>query len=438
MTIFILFLILLLIGNFFLWKYVSNFHDKEIEENLPTIVLSGGIIISFLVFTVFCFFANIYFRAGKVAINTIKEKNEEDLINFKLAVEGTSEHIVITDPKGIILFANKAVEDITGYKQKEIIGKKSSLWGGHMEKKFYKKFWETIKIKKQAFKGEINNIRKNGEHYTAKINVSPILDNQGEVKFFLGIERDITKEKEIDRAKTEFVSLASHQLRTPLSTIKWFSDMLFDGDAGELNKEQKEYISQIQESNKRMIDLVNSLLNVSRIELGRIIIEPEPTNLHELVKRILIELKQQINQKKIKILTNIEKNIPKINIDPKLITEVYSNLIANAVKYTPNKGQISITISSKGDQLISQITDTGYGIQKNEQSKVFKKFFRGTNIKKIDTDGNGLGMYLIKEIIETSGGKIWFESKENKGSTFWFSLPKKGSISKKGKVALNR
>jgi PAS domain S-box-containing protein len=385
----------------------------------------------------------------KAVLNILEDVNEEknkveilakDLDKFKLAVEYASDHIVITDPDGIILYANQAVTRITGFLNSDIMGKKAGskkLWGGLMDSAIYESFWKTIKQDKKAFIGEFTNHRKNGEKYVAEAHVAPILDNDQNVIFFVGIERDITHAKEVDRMKTEFISLASHQLRTPLSAMKWFGEMLLNGDAGELTTEQKEFVTNIYQSNERMIELVNALLNSSRIESGRIIVDPKPTNLEKLLNEVIVEIKNTIDEKKQNLIISVHPDLPEIRIDPKLIREVYKNLLTNAVKYTPTSGEISIFISKNEDQIISQVSDSGYGIPAPEQQKVFQKFYRGTNVVKLETEGTGLGLYLVKAIIESSGGKLWFKSEENKGSTFWFSLPLSGSIAKSGEVGID-
>lgn len=363
-----------------------------------------------------------------------------DLQKFQLAVEHASDHIVITDSDGVILYANNAVERITGFSNKEIVGQKAGtkpLWGGLMDSAVYAQFWKTIKEQKQIFIGEFNNHRKNGEAYIAEAHVAPILDAGGNVQFFVGIERDITHAKEVDRMKTEFISLASHQLRTPLSAMKWFSEMLLAGDAGTLTDEQKEYIGNIDQSNERMIALVNSLLNISRIESGRIIIEPEATDIRVLIQKVVQELQVKIDEKKIVLVTSIHEGLPPIMLDPKLIWEVYKNLLTNAIKYTPEGGEITIFVSRTGDALVSQVSDTGYGIPKSEQHRVFERFYRGGNIIKLETEGTGLGLYLVKAIVESSGGKVWFESEEGKGTSFYFSLPISGMKKKEGEVTIN-
>jgi len=244
--------------------------------------------------------------------------------------------------------------------------------------------------------------------------------NGGAVAIF----RDMTKEREIDQAKTEFVSLASHQLRTPLSTVSWYSEMLLTGDVGKLNEGQKKYLEEIYRGNQRMVELVNALLNVSRIELGTFVVEPKLTNIVKLTQSVIEEQKPQINQKKLKFNEQYVDNLPKLNVDPKLLRMVVQNILSNAVKYTPEGGKIELAISLVDKKNIQiKISDTGYGIPKNQQDKIFTKLFRADNVREKDTEGTGLGLYIVKSIIEHSGGKVWFESTENKGTTFFVTLP---------------
>jgi signal transduction histidine kinase len=311
-----------------------------------------------------------------------------------------------------------------------MIGKNPSLWGGLMPKEYYQKLWKTIRDEKRYFSGEINNKRKSGELYEAEIRVSPILDEKGELLFYVGIERDLSKDRAVERAKTEFISLASHQLRTPLSAVKWFSEMLVNGDAGKLTELQKKFVHKIVESNEREIQLVNSLLNVSRIESGKIVLVPKMTDLRKLVETTISEFKVGLVEENKTLTLSVSKDIPLVYIDPDLIRQVYSNLISNSIKYSKAGGVISVKITMKGNKVVSEVKDNGIGIPKHEQERIFEKFFRGSNALKKNTEGNGLGLYLIKTILESSGGNIWFTSSENKGTSFTFTLPVRSPKSK--------
>jgi signal transduction histidine kinase len=271
---------------------------------------------------------------------------------------------------------------------------------------------------------------------TVAIVATPVKQGDSIIAVVLVI-KDITKEKETDRLKTEFISLASHQLRTPLSAIKWFTEMLTNGDAGALSTEQVDFVQNIYDSTERMIRIVNSLLNISRVESGQVVINPEPIDLGKLVQEILAQFKQQVEQQQVNLIVSIHQDLPPVNVDPKLVAKVYANLLSNAIKYTPKGGDIQVFISRKNDEIISQIADTGFGIPKQQHEKVFEKFFRGENTAKFETDGTGLSLYLTKAIVDFSGGRIWFESEEGKGTTFWFSLPVTGMTPKKGAVTLD-
>lgn len=246
-----------------------------------------------------------------------------------------------------------------------------------------------------------------------------------------------TELKEIDRMKTEFISLASHQLRTPLVAMKWGLQALLSGDKGELNEKQKEYTQDVFNSNNRMIALVNGLLNVSRIESGRIAINPKEINLIELVQDVIKELNVKLQNKNQTLEFNtIEKTLI-INTDPDLLRHVYTNLITNAIKYSPKDSKIIVEVKeTEENQILSSVQDFGYGIPSDAKAKIFGKFFRASNTRKIETDGTGLGLYLAKSIVELMGGTIWFESEENKGTTFWFTHLKTGVLAKEGEVSV--
>lgn len=246
------------------------------------------------------------------------------------------------------------------------------------------------------------------------------------------------KLKEVDRAKSEFVSLASHQLRTPPSAIKWFVEMLLNEKAGKITDErQKKYLQEIAYNNKRMIDLVNQFLNVSRVELGTFAIEPRPLDISNIAEEALEEFAPQIAKKELNVAKEYDKNMPLVNTDPTLLRIVFQNLISNAVKYTPDKGTIWLTIKKETDNFFIKVADNGYGVPKKQQPKIFTKLFRADNAREIDPDGTGLGLYIVKSIVKEMGGAIRFESEENKGSAFYVILPLKGLKKQEGARGLH-
>lgn len=356
--------------------------------------------------------------------NNTQDQSDRSLQIYQLAVENASDHIVITDGNGQILYANRATEHITGYPRAEIIGSKAGVkWGKQMKTEVYQQMWHELKVNKKTFVGEFTNIRKNGQPYIAEAKISPILDDAGNVMFFVGIERDVTKLREVDRMKSEFISLASHQLRTPLAAMKWFLEMLLAGDVGVLAPEQQGILINVNESNERMIGLVNTLLNISRIESGTIVLDPKLTQLSAIVQSVLAELQNQLHDKQQTCAVVASKDLTQTSIDQQLIRQVYMNLLTNAMKYSPAGSKITISLSVEGNMILSQVQDAGYGIPIADKDKIFQRFFRAGNAAKQVSEGSGLGLYLVKSIIESSGGKIWFTSEEGKGTTFAFTLP---------------
>ena len=265
------------------------------------------------------------------------------------------------------------------------------------------------------------------ENLILEISVLPIISLAGEKIGTLVLLRNITREKIVEKLKTEFVTISAHQLRTPLSAIKWTIRMLLDGDVGKLTDEQTEFLKKAYQSNERMVNLVNDLLNVTRIEEGRYLYNPEELDMIELIEKTIIPLKEIAERKNLKFefLKPKEKEI-KVRVDKEKISLAISNLVDNAINYT-KEGKISIQFEydSKDKQVKFSVKDTGIGISEEQQKRLFSKFFRGINAIKAETEGTGLGLFIAKNIIEAHGGRIWFESEEGKGTTFYFTLPLK-------------
>jgi len=242
----------------------------------------------------------------------------------------------------------------------------------------------------------------------------------------LVILHDVAREKLIERMKTEFVSLAAHQLRTPLAAIKWTLRMMLDRELGPLNGQQKELLEKTYKSNERMVGLINDLLNVARIEEGRYIYKPTLTNLEKLVQSVVESYKQEFARKRIKFkLEKPEQPLPKVPADVEKVTLVIQNFLDNALGYTLQGGKVTAYLKYGKNEVEFFVTDTGAGIPQHQKERIFTKFFRAANVMRMETEGSGLGLFIAKNIIEAHGGRIWFESEEGKGSTFYFTLPVK-------------
>ncbi len=367
------------------------------------------------------------------AVRLLDEAKAKD----EALLESIGDGMIAVDKDEKVIMINQYTEKMIAWKEQDIIGKK---WfevlsmedeKGNVILSEKRPVQLTLSSGKKTTIADYYYVRKDKTRFPAAITASPVILN-GKMTGVIMIFRDITKEKEIDRAKTEFVSLASHQLRTPLTAINWSVEMLLAENFGRLTPDQEENLKKIYNHSQRMVGLVNALLNASRIELGTLVIETKPTDLKDVANSVLDELLVQIKNKKLKVKKSYDKNLSMINVDPKLIRIVFQNLLSNAVKYTLEKGTISLMIKKQKPDVLIKVSDTGYGIPKNQQSKIFTKLFRADNVKEKDPDGTGLGLYIVKSIMEQSGGKIWFESKENKGTTFYATIPFKGMKKKQG------
>ena len=231
-----------------------------------------------------------------------------------------------------------------------------------------------------------------------------------------------------NKIKSEFVSIVSHQLKAPLSGMRWASDILTSNRIGELNDKQKEYIKDIQGSTSRMIRLVNDLLDVSKIESGKMEINFQEINLKEIITVAVKELNTFAMANNVKLTIDIDRKVSEVKTDPIRIKMVIQNFIDNAIKYTsPQKGIVKVFLENKNGNVYCSVEDNGLGISKTEQARIFDKFFRGSGVAKKQTIGTGLGLYIAKSAIESSRGQIGFKSKKGKGSTFWFTLPASGN-----------
>jgi len=251
----------------------------------------------------------------------------------------------------------------------------------------------------------------------------------------LVILHDITREKVIERLKTEFVSIAAHQLRTPLSAIKWTLSMLAGGEVGKITNDQKELLDKTYRSNERMIGLVNDLLNTARIEEGKFLAKLIKHDFIKIVNEIVIPFGKEVEKKG--LLFEYQKPAeaaPSVEVDAEKISLAIQNILDNSLHYTKTGGiKVSLTFDKQPNEFLLTVADSGMGISQKEQLRIFSKFFRASSAVKMETEGSGLGLFIAKNIVEAHGGKIWFESEEGKGTTLYFTLPAGGLAGKRFK-----
>lgn len=392
----------------------------------------------------------------------VKEKTEkleeslrvigQDKARDEAILAGIGEGMITVDENRKVIMINSQGEEILGVKREEVIGKNCEEIIEIIDEKEEKVTGESRPVALSLRRGErlvVSNfsfVRKDGFKVPVVISSSPVIFDKKIIAAVV-LFRDISEEKRIDRTKSEFVSLASHQLLTPLSNIGWFSEMLLDKEEKKTKKKQDEYLAMIKESTGRMVVLVQTLLNVSRIELGTFIIDPKPTDICKVLDEVIEEHKLDLDGKLIKIKKQYGKGIPSTKADNLLLRIVFQNLISNAIKYSNDRSEIEVSAGVENDKgkegglengkILIKISDKGLGIPKDQQDKIFSKLFRADNVVEADTQGTGLGLYITKSIIDASGGSIWFQSEQNKETSFYVSFPLSGMKSKKGNRILN-
>jgi PAS domain S-box-containing protein len=355
-------------------------------------------------------------------------------------LESIGDGIVATNSEGRIILVNPAFENMLGWTRHETLGK----------------FPKDIILMQDQNAHEIPEarrplslalatgrkitathylIRKDQSRFPALVTATPVrLDKKitGAIKIF----HDVSKDIEIDKAKTEFVSMASHQLRTPLTVVKWYVGTLLKEGTNKISREKlKSYLRQIAYTNKDMIDLVNAILNVSRIDLGNLAIEPVPLQLPELLDKTIDEFRVRLRENKLKIEKQYT-SLPVMMLDPKLLKVVLENLLTNAIKYTPAGGKVRLAAVQKNNQIVISVSDTGIGIPENVRERIFEKMFRADNAIARDPGGTGLGLYIVKAVLEKVGGRIDVTSKLGQGTTFNVFLPLLGMLAQKGSRGL--
>lgn len=275
--------------------------------------------------------------------------------------------------------------------------------------------------------------------------VSLIKDENEKTIFATMVMEDITREKQVDRAKSEFVSLASHQFRTPLTAINWYVEILLKECGNKMSARQKMLINEVANGGRRLGTLVNTMLNISRIDMDTFTLELKEVDVKSVVKKVLKDVERRVKEHRLHVEVSYQEKLPNMIADESAVEIVIQNLVTNAVKYTKYEGTVIIHVSilKKNETIggrkmtegsfVIMVKDNGYGIKKSEQKNVFTKFYRASNVRNVPAEGTGLGLYLVKNMLDHTGGSIWFESDESKGSSFYVALPITGMRPHKGK-----
>ena len=339
----------------------------------------------------------------------------------------TDEGIVIFDRHGVVVGFNPAAAEITGYETTDAIGRP---------------FERVIK----AVTGESNTLGPSplvrvlssgltiakteqmletrvGNRLWTEISYSPIFDDAGQVTSGIAIIRNVQRDREVEAIKSDFISIVSHELRTPLTAIKGFLSMVLKQDFGILTDKQTHYLSRVYQSNQRMIDLVEDLLDVSYIESGKISLTINPVAIEAVISEVVAELGAKGAANQIMIKLKRRQRLPLVLADETRLHQILLNLVDNAIKYSTPDTQVEIDCTVLNDELVTTISDHGVGITKSQIERLFTKFGRIYNPMSVQAGGSGLGLYIVKNLVENHGGRIWVTSQEGKGSKFKFSLP---------------
>ncbi len=355
------------------------------------------------------------------------KKTKRERAKTLAIIENFVDGMLFFDPEDRLTIINPKAEKLFGIDSEKVVGKKIKelyeidqfsellefIEDKEKEENLSQVFREELQIGDNYFEITTTEVEEENESWGVLVHV-----------------HDVTREKRIERIKSEFVSVAAHQLRTPLSGIKWTLETFLEETVEEkekLTEDEVDLIKKAYDANERMVNLINDLLNVSRIEEGRYIYEPQIVNIFDVIDPIVKNYKEVIEKKdnvEFK-LNKVKKNFPAVKVDTEKISIVIQNLLDNAIKYT-DKGEIVLSISMKGeDELKISVQDDGIGIPEEQQERLFNKFFRAGNVVRKDVEGSGLGLFISKNIVEAHGGEMGFESTEGVGSLFYFTLPTK-------------
>ena len=341
----------------------------------------------------------------------------EDKNKMKVVLSSVIEGIIAIDKEGRIILFNNALKNMTDYSSDRVLGK--FHWEIIRNNQLNELLKEVLQ-KGQPLTREITIFSPQEKIFRASANP---LTKKNEVWGAVVVLNDITEIKKLEKMRSEFVANVSHELRTPLTSIQGFVETLKDGAINDPGKAQY-FLEIIEKQSNRLNNLIEDILQLSKIESQEIIMNLQSINLRDLIDKTISEFKKKIEQKNHKIKINISPQLPLIKADPEQIEVVFRNLLDNAIKYTPNGGEIYISAFEKAENIYIEIADNGIGISAEHLPRIFERFYRVDKDRSRKLGGTGLGLAIVKHIVQAHGGTIGVESKPGKGSKFFFTLPK--------------
>ena len=340
-------------------------------------------------------------------------------------LEGVADGVIVADASGLIILFNAAAERILELPRQKALGRPTGemlgLYGSQAQD------WMETVDRWARQPGAYTNeeylaTRLEIEGRIVSVHLAPVLMGD---EFFgtVSVFRDVTAEVEAKRAKTEFVSTVSHELRTPMTSIKGYVDLLLMGAVGGLTEDQQHFLTIIQNNTDRLTTLVNDLLDISRMESGRMTLLPQAVRVDVLANRVIVAMEGRAGESGLRLRSDVPPDLPQVMADPDRVIQILTNLVANAINYTMTGGEVVIAACARGDEVHISVSDTGIGIAAQDQEKVFERFFRSEGAVVQEAPGTGLGLCIVKSLVEMHGGRVWVESELGQGSTFTCTLP---------------
>lgn len=344
---------------------------------------------------------------------------EEEKEKTLAIINNFTDGLLVFDAENVLSLINPRAEVFLNVRGGDFVGKRLAELGS------FSRLEPLVSILKKERKAVLKEELEVREDLVLEVSSVPVVMKKKNIGMLV-ILHDITREKAIERIKSEFVSVAAHQLRTPLAGIKWtLQSILEEEEEAKIPEEVVEFIKRAYEANDRMINLVNDLLNVTRIEEGRYVYEPKKMEVKEVMEPVIEAYEDAIKAKGLEFkIEEPEEKLPLVKVDEEKIRLVLQNFLDNAMKYT-SKGRVTLSLeaSDDGEEVKFTVSDTGVGIPEDQQKRLFNKFFRAANVQRMDTEGSGLGLFIAKNIVEAHGGEVGFSSKAGEGSVFFFTLP---------------